>query len=62
MTRNVQVARQSQLLRGVFPALFPTPPAEVWADDVDNRVTFAMDIGECERAAGVCVCERVCVC
>lgn len=55
MTRNVQVARQSQLLRGVFPALFRPPPAEVWADDVDNRVTFAMDIGECERAAGVCV-------
>ncbi|XP_043084775.1 pyruvate kinase PKM-like [Puntigrus tetrazona] len=47
VTRNMQVARQSQLLRGVFPAFFRAPPADVWADDVDNRVTFAMDIGEC---------------
>uniref|UniRef100_A0A8C2PR34 Pyruvate kinase n=1 Tax=Cyprinus carpio TaxID=7962 RepID=A0A8C2PR34_CYPCA len=46
VTRNVQVARQSQLLRGVFPALFRAPPADIWADDVDNRVTFAMDIGK----------------
>ncbi|KAK7158394.1 hypothetical protein R3I93_009570 [Phoxinus phoxinus] len=49
VTRNDQVARQSQLLRGVFPALFQAPPTEVWADDVDSRVTFAMDIG---RARG----------
>ncbi|TRY84794.1 hypothetical protein DNTS_008976 [Danionella cerebrum] len=46
VTRNAQVARQSQLLRGVFPALFKAPPTEIWADDVDNRVTFAMDIGK----------------
>lgn len=45
VTRNTQVTRQSQLLRGVFPALFQAPPNAVWADDVDNRVTFAMDIG-----------------
>ncbi|KAL6488943.1 hypothetical protein MHYP_G00026840 [Metynnis hypsauchen] len=46
VTRNAQVARQSQLLRGVFPALFHTPPRDVWADDVDNRVTFGMNIGK----------------
>ncbi|XP_056618176.1 pyruvate kinase PKLR isoform X2 [Triplophysa dalaica] len=46
VTRNTQVTRQSQLLRGVFPALFLAPPNAVWADDVDNRVTFAMDIGK----------------
>lgn len=46
VTRNAQVARQSQLLRGVFPAVFSAPPTDVWADDVDNRVTFAMDIGK----------------
>uniref|UniRef100_A0A8B9LFA5 Pyruvate kinase n=1 Tax=Astyanax mexicanus TaxID=7994 RepID=A0A8B9LFA5_ASTMX len=46
VTRNAQVARQSQLLRGVFPALFHTPLKEVWADDVDDRVTFGMDIGK----------------
>uniref|UniRef100_W5MHY8 Pyruvate kinase n=1 Tax=Lepisosteus oculatus TaxID=7918 RepID=W5MHY8_LEPOC len=49
VTRSAQVARQAQLLRGVFPALFLQPPAAVWADDLDRRVTFAMDIG---RARG----------
>ncbi|XP_053539786.1 pyruvate kinase PKLR [Ictalurus punctatus] len=46
VTRNAQMARQSQLLRGIFPAIFQDPPAKVWADDVDNRVTFGMDIGK----------------
>lgn len=41
-----QVARQAHLLRGVFPVLFHPLPAPVWADDVDNRVNFGMDIGE----------------
>ncbi|KAM3872790.1 LOW QUALITY PROTEIN: pyruvate kinase PKLR [Diretmus argenteus] len=45
VTRCPQVARQSQLLRGVFPVLFHPLPAPVWADDVDNRVNFGMDIG-----------------
>ncbi|MCI4373922.1 hypothetical protein PGIGA_G00000070 [Pangasianodon gigas] len=48
VTRNAQMARQSQLLWGVFPALFQVPPAKVWADDVDNRVTFGMDIGKAQ--------------
>ncbi|XP_076010837.1 pyruvate kinase PKLR isoform X2 [Genypterus blacodes] len=46
VTRAPQVARQSQLLRGVFPVLFHPLPAPVWADDVDNRVNFGMDIGK----------------
>ncbi|KAK2844648.1 hypothetical protein Q5P01_011307 [Channa striata] len=46
VTRTPQVARQSQLLRGVFPVLFHPLPAPVWADDVDNRVNFGMDIGK----------------
>uniref|UniRef100_H2M4I8 Pyruvate kinase n=1 Tax=Oryzias latipes TaxID=8090 RepID=H2M4I8_ORYLA len=46
VTRSPQVARQSQLLRGVFPALFHPLPAPVWADDVDSRVKFGMDIGK----------------
>ncbi|XP_035528075.1 pyruvate kinase PKM-like [Morone saxatilis] len=46
VTRTPQVARQSQLLRGVFPVLFYPLPAPVWADDVDNRVNFGMDIGK----------------
>ncbi|XP_053289345.1 pyruvate kinase PKLR isoform X1 [Pleuronectes platessa] len=46
VTRSPQVARQSQLLRGVFPVLFHPLPAPVWADDVDDRVNFGMDIGK----------------
>ncbi|CAL8290508.1 unnamed protein product [Merluccius merluccius] len=46
VTRSPQVARQSQLLRGVFPALFHPLPAPVWADDVDNRVNFGLNIGK----------------
>ncbi|XP_047216787.1 pyruvate kinase PKLR isoform X2 [Girardinichthys multiradiatus] len=46
VTRSPLVARQSQLLRGVFPALFHPLPAPVWADDVDNRVSFGMEIGK----------------
>lgn len=46
VTRNPQVARQTQLLRGVFPVLFHPLPAPVWADDVDNRVNFGMEIGK----------------
>ncbi|KAJ8392795.1 hypothetical protein AAFF_G00069990 [Aldrovandia affinis] len=46
VTRSERVSRQTQLLRGVFPVLFNTPPFPVWADDVDNRVTFGMDIGK----------------
>ncbi|XP_061631847.1 pyruvate kinase PKLR isoform X1 [Phyllopteryx taeniolatus] len=46
VTRSPQVARQSQLLRGVFPVIFHPLPAPVWADDVDNRVNFGMDIGK----------------
>lgn len=46
VTRSPQVARQSQLLRGVFPVLYHPLPAPVWADDVDGRVNFGMDIGK----------------
>ncbi|XP_029927612.1 pyruvate kinase PKLR [Myripristis murdjan] len=46
VTRSPQVARQSQLLRGVFPVLYHPLPAPVWADDVDNRVNYGMEIGK----------------
>ncbi|KAK3572204.1 hypothetical protein QTP86_026067 [Hemibagrus guttatus] len=49
---NAQMARQSQLLRGIFPAIFQAPPTNVWADDVDNRVSFGMDIGVCVVSQG----------
>uniref|UniRef100_A0A674CP93 Pyruvate kinase n=1 Tax=Salmo trutta TaxID=8032 RepID=A0A674CP93_SALTR len=58
VTRSPQVARQAQLLRGVFPVLFHPLPAPVWADDVDNRVNFGMNIGLCVLKGCVCVRER----
>lgn len=54
----LQVARQAQLLRGVFPVLFHPLPAPVWADDVDNRVNFGMNIGLCVLKGWVCERER----
>ncbi|XP_071346246.1 pyruvate kinase PKM isoform X1 [Trachinotus anak] len=46
VTRNAQTARQAHLYRGIFPVLYTKPPHEVWAEDVDMRVNFAMDMGK----------------
>ncbi|XP_060111199.1 pyruvate kinase PKLR [Heteronotia binoei] len=46
VTRNEQVARQVHLNRGVFPVLWRGAKQEVWADDVDRRVQFGMEIGK----------------
>ncbi|KAG2470457.1 KPYM kinase, partial [Polypterus senegalus] len=45
VTRNGQTARQAHLYRGIFPVLYSQPAHDVWAEDVDLRVNFAMDIG-----------------
>uniref|UniRef100_A0ACB8G6U3 Uncharacterized protein n=1 Tax=Sphaerodactylus townsendi TaxID=933632 RepID=A0ACB8G6U3_9SAUR len=44
VTRNEQVARQGHLNRGIFPVLWRGAKQEVWADDVDRRVQFGMEI------------------
>lgn len=46
MTRNAQTARQAHLYRGIFPVLYTKPANDVWAEDVDMRVNFAMDMGK----------------
>ncbi|XP_028679742.2 pyruvate kinase PKM isoform X2 [Erpetoichthys calabaricus] len=46
VTRNGQTARQAHLYRGIFPVLYSQPAHDVWAEDVDLRVNFAMDIGK----------------
>ncbi|XP_030042856.1 pyruvate kinase PKLR isoform X1 [Microcaecilia unicolor] len=46
VTRNEQVARQVHLCRGVFPVLYRETQQEVWADDVDRRVHFGIEIGK----------------
>uniref|UniRef100_A0A8C3G9L8 Pyruvate kinase n=1 Tax=Cyclopterus lumpus TaxID=8103 RepID=A0A8C3G9L8_CYCLU len=46
VTRNAQTARQAHLYRGIFPVLYTEPSHDVWAEDVDMRVNFAMDMGK----------------
>uniref|UniRef100_A0A8C6LH13 Pyruvate kinase n=1 Tax=Nothobranchius furzeri TaxID=105023 RepID=A0A8C6LH13_NOTFU len=46
VTRNAQTARQAHLYRGIFPVLYTQPPHDVWAEDVDMRVNFAMEMGK----------------
>ncbi|TSL75320.1 Pyruvate kinase PKM [Bagarius yarrelli] len=46
VTRNGQTARQAHLYRGIFPVLYNNPANDVWAEDVDLRVNFAMDVGK----------------
>ncbi|KYO32301.1 hypothetical protein Y1Q_0000374 [Alligator mississippiensis] len=45
VTRSAQVARQAHLCRGVFPVLYRGAQQEVWADDVDRRVQFGIEMG-----------------
>uniref|UniRef100_A0A674PD21 Pyruvate kinase n=1 Tax=Takifugu rubripes TaxID=31033 RepID=A0A674PD21_TAKRU len=46
VTRNAQTARQAHLYRGIFPVLYTKPSNDVWAEDVDMRVNFAMEMGK----------------
>lgn len=39
-------ARQSHLYRGVYPVLYTKPANDVWAEDVDLRVNFALEVGK----------------
>ncbi|XP_061602121.1 pyruvate kinase PKM isoform X2 [Cololabis saira] len=46
VSRNAQTARQAHLYRGIFPVLYTKPSHDVWAEDVDMRVNFAMEMGK----------------
>uniref|UniRef100_A0A665TV85 Pyruvate kinase n=1 Tax=Echeneis naucrates TaxID=173247 RepID=A0A665TV85_ECHNA len=46
VTRSGQAARQAHLYRGVFPVLYTKPANDVWAEDVDLRVNFALEVGK----------------
>lgn len=52
VTRNGQTARQAHLYRGIFPVLYNEQSNDVWAEDVDLRVNFAMDVGKRESMSG----------
>uniref|UniRef100_A0A9J7X5Z1 Pyruvate kinase n=2 Tax=Cyprinus carpio carpio TaxID=630221 RepID=A0A9J7X5Z1_CYPCA len=49
LTRNGQTARQLHLYRGVIPILYTKPTNDVWAEDVDLRVSFALEIGKARK-------------
>ncbi|XP_028814940.1 pyruvate kinase PKM-like [Denticeps clupeoides] len=49
VTRNEQAARQSHLYRGIFPMLYTKPANDVWAEDVDLRVSFALEMGKARK-------------
>lgn len=49
VTRCGQTARQAHLYRGIYPVLYTKPASDVWAEDVDLRVNFALDVGECKK-------------
>nr|XP_043886471.1 pyruvate kinase PKM isoform X2 [Solea senegalensis] len=46
VTRNARTARQAHLYRGIFPVMYTNPSHDVWAEDVDMRVNFALDMGK----------------
>ncbi|KAM4733920.1 pyruvate kinase M1/2b [Anableps anableps] len=46
VTRCGMTARQSHLYRGVYPVLYTKPANDVWAEDVDLRVNFALEVGK----------------
>uniref|UniRef100_A0A672RTB0 Pyruvate kinase n=1 Tax=Sinocyclocheilus grahami TaxID=75366 RepID=A0A672RTB0_SINGR len=49
VTRNGQTARQLHLYRGVIPILYTKPANDVWAEDVDLRVSFTLEIGKARK-------------
>ncbi|XP_053498153.1 pyruvate kinase M1/2b [Ictalurus furcatus] len=49
VTRNEQTARQCHLYRGIFPILYNKPANDVWAEDVDLRVSFALELGKARK-------------
>ncbi|CAL8375779.1 unnamed protein product [Arctogadus glacialis] len=46
VTRCGQAARQAHLYRGIYPVLYTKPANDVWAEDVDLRVNFALEYGK----------------
>uniref|UniRef100_A0A8C7D912 Pyruvate kinase n=2 Tax=Oncorhynchus TaxID=8016 RepID=A0A8C7D912_ONCKI len=46
VTRCGQTARQAHLYRGIYPVLYTKPANDVWAEDVDLRVNFALEMGK----------------
>ncbi|TKS69820.1 Pyruvate kinase PKM [Collichthys lucidus] len=45
LTKTGRQLAKAHLYRGIFPVLYTKPAHDVWAEDVDMRVNFAMDMG-----------------
>lgn len=61
VTRNEQTSRQCHMYRGVKPVFYNKPAHDVWAEDVDQRVIFAMEMGKspAARVSGSALWDRV---
>jgi len=46
VTRDPQVARLSHLYRGLIPVYYDQPKHEIWQEDVDARIQFAVNYGK----------------
>nr|QVK45016.1 pyruvate kinase-like protein [Rhopalosiphum padi] len=46
LTRNVQVARQCHIYRGILPLFYNEQPLSDWLKDVDTRVVHAINFGK----------------
>ncbi|KAK5927835.1 hypothetical protein CgunFtcFv8_012950 [Champsocephalus gunnari] len=49
VTRCGTTARQAHLYRGIYPLLYTKPANDVWAEDVDLRVNFALEVGKHQK-------------
>ena len=45
VTRNAQTARQLHLHRSVYPLHYKEAPLHDWTEDMDSRISFAIDAG-----------------
>jgi len=44
VTRDMEVARQMQLYRGLIPIHFREPRMDNWTEDMDSRIYLAIDM------------------
>ncbi|KAI0216651.1 Pyruvate kinase PKM [Lamellibrachia satsuma] len=51
VTSNIKEARFTRLYRGILPLIYESPPKEDWSDEMDERMTFAIEFAMDRRIA-----------